>query len=89
MLLEYSEQAVKDILNAANSRSIVFEVSIDEHAERLFMLYKHKQQSAIPKRDAIDNVIQRFSEIAQLEMSPELLEAVKSELALKKLQGIL
>lgn len=88
MLLEYSEQAVKDILITADRNSVVLDVDIDEQAERLFMLYKRHHQHLLSKTKPHD-IMEKFSEIARIQMSPELLEAVKNELALKKLQGIL
>ena len=88
MLLEYNEKAVKDILNAADMYNVVFDVSVDEQAKRLFILYKQHRQRLLSRARPHD-LMEQFSLIARIEMSPELLEAVKNELALKKLQGIL
>lgn len=88
MLLEYNEKAVNDILNAADKYNVKFDVNVDEQAEHLFMLYKQHRQRLLSRARPHDLMI-KFSEIARIQMSPELLEAVKSELALRKLQGIL
>lgn len=90
MLLEYNEKAVIDILSIVDKYGVEFAVgvSIDEQAERLFMLYKQYRQRLLSRARPHD-LMEKFSEIARIQMSPELLEAVKNELALKKLQGIL
>lgn len=88
MLLEYNEKAVKDILDIADKYNVVFEMSVDEQVEHLFMLYKQHRQRLLSRAKPHD-LMEKFSEIARIQMSPELLEAVKNELALKKLQGIL